>query len=258
MRILTWNCCHGDFTKRVAHIEHLKPDVAIIQESSRPKTKSPNVQWAKVSKHHGIAVRVADGFSITRLESDKPLHRCVHGYHNSGPTSFNLLACWTHDSSWREDYRQCWIDGIAAYEAHLKSRPVVVAGDFNDNSIWDRDYPEPCFESLLKGFREKHKIVSAYHHIRAEEHGKESRATSFHLKNRTKPYHIDYVLIPQAWIHRLTKVWVGQPNKWLKLSDHSRCSSRSATNQSLQSQSEFVKGSSELKNCRRTGPSGSR
>src|SRR5262245_56401683 len=194
MRILNWNCCHGSYIKRFARIEHFKPDITIVPEASRLETRSPNVQWAKVSKRYGIAVSVANGFIISRLVGSKPLHRCVHGYRISGPTfSFNLLACWSHDPN-HDDYRTPWNEGLAAYEAHLKGQPLIVAGDFNDNPIWDKDYRgQESFESLLTKFCEKHDLVSAYHKFYGQPYGKESRPTHFNNR-KSKGYHIDSIL----------------------------------------------------------------
>jgi Endonuclease/Exonuclease/phosphatase family len=204
MRILTWNCFRGNYTERFARIEHLKSDVTVLTEACQPKTSSPNLRWAKVSTTNGIAVRVANGFTITPIGGDEPLDRCVHGYHVSGPTSFNLLACWSHDSK-RKDYRSPWVNGIAKYKNHLEGQPLVVAGDFNDNPFWDDDGYRALgsFESLLDTFCLKHRLVSAYHNFHGERHGQESRFT--HFNNRlSKEYHIDYVFVPKAW--RLTEV----------------------------------------------------
>ena len=112
------------------------------------------------------------------------------------------------------------MDGIAAYESHVKGQPVVVAGDFNDNPLWDGDYPGPSFASHFDGLREKHGLVSAYHRFYGEQHGKESRFTLFHQRNRRKAYHIDYVLIPQEGLPKLSSVTVGEPDDWLEPSDH--------------------------------------
>ncbi|HET8670831.1 MAG TPA: endonuclease/exonuclease/phosphatase family protein [Candidatus Saccharimonadales bacterium] len=206
MRILTWNCCHGHYSERFARIEDLKPDVTIIPEVAEPMFRSPNVQWARVSQNYGIAVGAYNDFAITRIGGDEPLHRCVHGYHISGPNSFNLLACWSHDPN-EDDYRTPWVNGVAAYEPHLKDEPLVVAGDFNDHPMWNKDYRnhEP-FQSLLDRFCKKHKLVSAYHGFHREQYGEESRFTHFNNR-KSKGYHIDYVLVPEAW--RVTKVTIG-------------------------------------------------
>ena len=142
MRIATWNVNNGDFVSKLSRmIEHFQPDVAVLTEASKPKSKLPNVQWVEDSKTRGIAVYVASGYSISPIAANGPLHRCVHGYRVSGRRSLSLLACWSHAVTGKEDYRQCWIDGIADYGKFLKGEDVVIAGDLNDNSFWDPEYP---------------------------------------------------------------------------------------------------------------------
>jgi hypothetical protein len=208
MRILTWNGCHGICTERFARLEHLKSDVTIMPEAHEANTRSPGVKWAKVYNRRGIAVSVNNGFSITRLGANKPLHPCIHAYHISGPISFNLLACWSHPlDSKDQDYRSPWVDGITAHEAHLKDQPLVIAGDFNDNPYWDKDYQKPfSFELRLGGFCKEYNLVSAYHKFYRQNHGKETRFTHFNNR-KSEWYHIDYILVPQAW--RLTDVTIG-------------------------------------------------
>jgi endonuclease/exonuclease/phosphatase family metal-dependent hydrolase len=53
-----------------------------------------------------------------------------------------------------------------------------------------------------------------------EEYGKELQKSLCFLKNRSKRYHIDYILLPEAWMHRVTAVSLGNHGDWLQLSDH--------------------------------------
>jgi endonuclease/exonuclease/phosphatase family metal-dependent hydrolase len=59
----------------------------------------------------------------------------------SGPVSFRLLAVWTRAE---HRYVQSLAGDLDTLKASRSRRPVVLAGDFNSNSIWDRplDY---CF-----------------------------------------------------------------------------------------------------------------
>ena len=222
MRIATWNINNGDFVAKLFRmVEHFHPDVAVITEASKPASKLPNVHWMEDSKTRGIAVYVAPGFSISPISAKGPLHRCVHGYRISGRRSFSLLACWSHAGTRKDDYRECWVKGIAEYGRHLKGKDVVIAGDLNDNAIWDRDYPShPPLEKIFDGFRENHNVVSAYHKFHKEEYGKELQKSLCFLKNRSTRYHIDYILLPEAWTDRVTAVSVGDHGEWLHLSDH--------------------------------------
>jgi endonuclease/exonuclease/phosphatase (EEP) superfamily protein YafD len=63
-------------------------------------------------------------------------------------------------------------------------------------------------------------IESIYHKIKNEQHGKEITPTLFFQRKIKRPYHIDYVFAPEKYIKRTQKFEIGQPDKWLKLSDH--------------------------------------
>lgn len=69
----------------------------------------------------------------------------------------------------------------------------------------------------MNGTLENHGLFSAYHALRDEAHGAESRATFFLHRDRAKPYHLDYVY---AGTGRAKKVTLGQPGSWLQHSDH--------------------------------------
>jgi exonuclease III len=222
MRIATWNVNNGDMMSKLFRlVERFHPDLAVLTEASKPMSKLPNVHWVKDSQTRGIAVYVSPGLSISPISANGPFHPCVHGYRISGRSSFDLLACWSHAGKRKDDYRECWVDGIARYEKYLKAKDIIIAGDLNDNAIWDRDYPwHPPIKTIFDGYREQYNVVSAYHKFRKEEYGKELEKSLCFLKNRSKRYHIDYILLPQAWMDRVTAVSLGDHGDWLKLSDH--------------------------------------
>jgi len=60
-------------------------------------------------------------------------------------------------------------------------------------------------------------FVSNYHSLKKEIFGKESSATFFHTKNKSKKYHIDYIysknLVPN-------ELQVGLYSDWIEYSDH--------------------------------------
>jgi exonuclease III len=221
MRIATWNINNGDFAARLGRlVEQVHPDVAVITEAPEPTSRLPNVRWAKDSEKRGIAVYVSPRCSISPMSPNEPLHRCVHGYQIGGPNSFSLLACWSHAITGNGDYRLCWVEGIARYAEYVKRDNVVIAGDLNDNAKWDRDYPAPTLENIFDGFREKYNTVSVYHQFYNEKFGEETRHSLFLQKNTSKPYYVDYVLIPHRWTPQLKTVLVGDKSDWLTLSDH--------------------------------------
>jgi len=63
-------------------------------------------------------------------------------------------------------------------------------------------------------------LVSAYHHFHGEEQGAESRPTLHMLKDRERPYHIDYCFVPKSWTAHIRSVDIGTYEGWIKYSDH--------------------------------------
>jgi hypothetical protein len=137
-----------------------------------------------------------------------------------GPSGvFVLFAVWTLDSKPLR-YIRSLATAIDLYSDVFRSNPVVVAGDFNSNAIWDGDHPSHLNHSSVVSRLKEHGLVSAYHHMRGEDHGKESEKT-FHLyRHEDKAYHIDYCFLPAAWAKRLCRAEIGSYGSWRQHSDH--------------------------------------
>ena len=63
-------------------------------------------------------------------------------------------------------------------------------------------------------------LASAYHHHFGEMQGQESRASLYLTYNEKKPYHIDYIFIPQKWLSKIKSVEMGEFQNWKHVSDH--------------------------------------
>lgn len=105
----------------------------------------------------------------------------------------------------------------------MLERPAVVAGDLNDNVIWDKPGWRHNY-SVKARIMERRGLVSAYHTIRGEVPGMEITPTHY-WRDRKKDgptYHIDYVFIPSLWITRVKELRLGTFEEWCGsgLSDH--------------------------------------
>ena len=93
-----------------------------------------------------------------------------------------------------------------------------MVGDVNSNvrwDKWDRWWNHSDVVRELGGLGTE----SAYHHARSVAQGDEPEPTLFLQRNTQKPYHIDYVFLPKAWLDGCS-VRIGDPAEWLELSDH--------------------------------------
>lgn len=140
-----------------------------------------------------------------RVELDSDVYSQDIGYalplRVSGPTRFRILAIWATNNE--KDRKLRYIGQVYAalrHYANWVNGDTVVAGDFNWNLKWDRDPDYPLlgkFEDVVKSLEEK-SIHSAYHAIENHELGAEPDPTLFHLKQKDRPHHVDYVFAPES------------------------------------------------------------
>ncbi len=108
---------------------------------------------------------------------------------------------------------------LVTHSEWFNGNPVVVAGDFNSNTIWDGSRKSGNHSDVVK-FLDERGLVSAYHQNFNECQGTETTPTFYLFRHEGRPYHIDYVFLPRDWASRLRPVEVGRYEQWAKLSDH--------------------------------------
>ena len=216
MRIVAWNCCRGPFEKKLAALDTLSPDVAVISEALQPAQESAQVLWfPSDASRLGIQVRPRGKYRLKRLPA-ADLPNCVVPVRVTGPTAFNLLAVWTWPAP---SYIKAFLNGLAAYSALLPSGATVVAGDFNGNPVFDKPGQRLKWSA---GFSKLHDagLVSAYHHIHQVSYGAERDATHHFLRKAERPFHIDFCFVPQGWTEGPLQAQVVHGPDWRLLSDH--------------------------------------
>lgn len=76
---------------------------------------------------------------------------------------------------------------------------LIMCGDFNSNSIWDKEHKTKDKDGNAKDQTnlnrklESCNLISVYHKLNDEKQGKESQNTFYLYRHLDKPYHIDYV-----------------------------------------------------------------
>ena len=216
MRIVTWNCCRGPASSKLALLAHLSPDIAVVPECARPAVDDPACLWFGDNPRQGLAITASRSYRITPAES-RNSPRFTVPIQVSGPVPFLLLAVWSKtDLHYR--YVKAVIRAVELYRDLIVAQPTVIVGDFNSNTIWD--FKRVQNHSALVRSLEELGLVSAYHHFYGEAHGAESRPTLHLLRQKAKPYHIDYCFIPNAWLPFLRSVEVGSYDDWHRASDH--------------------------------------
>jgi exodeoxyribonuclease III len=234
MRLVAWNCAMALHRKFEA-LQALRPDVAVIAECAEPARLAERLDlsglssspvWVGENPNKGLAVFGFNGLRIALAPIHRPRLRFLAPVTVEGAARFNLLAVWAQNFSGgirRKRQHGPLRLGLLRYREFLASAPCVIAGDFNNNTIWDRP-----------GWRMNHAhavarlaaggLVSAYHELRGEVPGAELEPTHY-WRDRRKDgptYHIDYVFLPRLWLAGLKEVEIGSFEAWCGngLSDH--------------------------------------
>jgi hypothetical protein len=240
MRIVVWNCKMGLSRKR-QHLYDLRPDVAVIPECSRNCLKlclkdGFEGRWFGDNPLKGLGVLVAKPLHIRRAQKPRsrwvvPLSitsitKSISGSIADGACDFLLVAVWTmpvqgsHVSSYIGQLYQAVVNNPQWFAR----KPCVVCGDFNSNTFWDhvrrKTTEKTGNHSTVVSLLEKHRLASAYHHFFSESQGQETQPTYYFWHHKDRPYHIDYIFLPQQWARQLKSVEVGTHAAWCKLSDH--------------------------------------
>jgi exodeoxyribonuclease III len=221
MRIVTWNV-NGGFERKWAALRALQPDIAVVQEIRKQALDAAtadgcNALWWGGKDKKGIAVIATPPFRITCRE--RPAGTWLVGVEVQGPRQFRLIPVWACAVGTRPsaNYVAQTYRALNARPRWLKDGPVVLAGDFNSNAIWDKNRRVGNHSQVVRMLAEAG-VVSAYHAHAAEEHGAESCNTQYLYRHADRGYHLDYVFVPKTWT--VTRVEIGSHADWCGLSDH--------------------------------------
>jgi hypothetical protein len=221
MRLATWNCCAGRLGEKLAALDTLAADIAVVPELPRPEipADSTSAFWLGIDDKKGLGVLARPPWRIQPIDTPVPLPRFFQPLQVTGPEEFLLWAVWPMDD--RPDrYVRGTHRAIDDCRYLFNGTPAVMLGDFNSNAIWDHEHPAERSHSGLVRKLSGLGLTSAYHAHFREEQGKESRPTYFQYRHEDQPYHIDYCFVPTAWADRITAVTVGGHAVWKRWSDH--------------------------------------
>ncbi len=233
MRIVVWNCKMA-LTRKRHHLYDLHPDIAVIPECSRSCLNlclpdGFEGRWFGDNPRKGLGVLVAKPLHIARAE--KPRSKWVVPLSISGSISgavcdFLVIAVWTMpvQGSHVRSYIGQLYQAVVNNPQWFARKPAIVCGDFNSNKFWDHHRPNSNGQtgnhSAVVSLLEKHHLASAYHHFFSESQGQETQPTYYFWHRKNRPYHIDYVFLPEHWAADIKSVEVGTHAAWSKLSDH--------------------------------------
>jgi exonuclease III len=224
MKFATWNCAMA-LKKKHQKLLSLGADVFVIQECSKPdieqlsRTSEWSSSWFGKNQNKGLGVLVKAPWVIREAQALNV--QWAGKVVIDGPASIELLAVW---ASMSKSPALEYIEQVHLLLDIIEQTPLfpfaIVAGDFNSNSRWDSDYGiTKNHSSAVERFR-KLGMESAYHVLFEIPHGAERHPTEWHMKNKEKLYHVDYVFLSCHLLPKLRNVAVGSCDDWLSSSDH--------------------------------------
>lgn len=224
MRIVSWNC-NGALRRKFTDLQSLSADVYVVQECENPglardagyRAWAGNALWSPGSTHRGLGVFAAPGLRLERVELPlEPLELFLPCVIDG---RMRLLAAWTrHANSPTFEYiGQLW-KLLQTHRDFLSAQNSALVGDLNSNAcwdVWDRwwNHSDVVRELATLG------LTSLYHHQTGEAQGAERTPTFYLQRKAAKPYHIDYAFLSHDLL-RGAKLEVGDPERWLAISDH--------------------------------------
>ena len=216
------------FRKKWPAILKYKPDILVLQECEHPskykaKEKIPNYNqflWYGDNENKGVGILSFNNYQIKFDRNHNKDFKYIIPVKITGPKKYNLFAIWAmpvKNSPSKSYCYQIW-EAINYYKRRLKDNTILI-GDFNSNSIWDHQKKVGNHAQNV-AFLQSKNIISIYHHYMQEAQGEEKQPTLFLLKNKHKPYHLDYCFLSNNLITSKTSLKIGKYKDWIQLSDH--------------------------------------
>ena len=228
MKLISWNC-QGAFRKKSSVILAEQPDILVIQECEHPDkflfsatTPSPtDVMWFGDNHHKGLGIFSYSNYRFQLLEWHNPDFKIVTPIRvTGGPFDFTLIAIWANNRNDPDGQyiEQVW-KAIHFYEQVLDIGRVILIGDFNSNTIWDRPRRVGNHSAVVRKLADKN-IYSLYHGIYRQEQGKEDHPTFYLHRNQSKQYHLDYCFSSADLYREVRHITLGTYDAWRMHSDH--------------------------------------
>jgi exonuclease III len=217
------------FRKKAAAVLAQQPDIVIVPECEAPEklqfaagTPSPNdMVWYGTNRHKGLGIFSYSTYKFKLLDNHNPAFKNILPIAvTGGKVDLILFAVWANHPADKDGayVTQVW-KAIHYYEDLLKEKKIILAGDFNSNTIWDRPKREGNHSTVVQTLEAK-KIFSTYHYFHRQVQGAEKHPTQFMYRHKDKPYHLDYCFASAYFMKRLISVDIGKYKDWKQFSDH--------------------------------------
>lgn len=228
MKLITWNC-RQNFRKKICSISKFKPDIVVLQECESeeflnrqiPKNDYETYIWYGENEHKGVGVLSFNNYKLELLDHNPEFKYVLPLKVSKENETLYLFAVWTQliNKDFKISYVVQAVRAFKFYQELLKNDNVLIIGDFNSNSIWDRSLKEYNHKYMVD-FLRKYNLVSVYHELHQERQGEETSPTYYHRKNKNNPFHLDYIFIKEDKLKLINHFSIGNYEEYINLSDH--------------------------------------
>jgi hypothetical protein len=132
------------FRRKYKNILSFNPDIVVIPECENPTNFKEHFysdyKWVGDNKNKGLGIFSFNDFKISLHESYCPEFKYVLPLkvQINNKKIINLIAVWAQDN---DDPKRRYIGNVWCalnYYKNLFIEPIIIAGDFNWNVIWDK------------------------------------------------------------------------------------------------------------------------
>lgn len=227
MRIVSWNC-QGAYRKKLGLLDRWRPNLSVLAEVSRSDLAEPGLiadsieqVWRECPGGKSLGV-ISHGLTrVKTLEGFESWPEGILPVVVEAPMHVTVVAIWTQMTKGEEHLR--YVRSLhVMLDQHsdlLRSRPVILIGDFNSNTQWDAEHKRQSHSALVTRLSDLG-IVSLYHERNGQPHGQETTPTFFLYRRRSQPFHIDFCFLTRGLLDRVRSFEIGAPEDWLPHSDH--------------------------------------
>lgn len=225
LRIATWNC-NMAFRKKAEAILKYRPQILIVPECEHPDRlhfsagvpQPKDLAWVGENRNKGLGIFSYGKHRFTALPHNPDIKLILPVAVTGGDVDFTLLAVWAnHPTDKGFVYvGQVW-KAIRHYESLLALGPLILSGDLNSNTVFDKPKREGNHTTVVERLS-AYGVRSCYHQHFNQQQGTEKHPTHYLYRHRNKPYHLDYCFASKHFT--IQKVTVGRHAYWSRYSDH--------------------------------------
>jgi exonuclease III len=227
MKLITWNASMR-FRDKIEKILPFRGDLLVIPECEAPDKWREGNHLQNIKQFLWFGDNLNKGIGILNLNEDFQIK--LHPFYKeefryiiplivSGKQNFILFAIWSQNTKSRFNSYIGQIYMALKYYESLLQEPCIIAGDWNSNKVFDHIKRVGTHSEVVE-LLEKVEIRSAYHQLLNEEHGLESVPTHYFRKDRTKPFHIDFIFASESILKQVSNLEIGSYEEWIQFSDH--------------------------------------